>query len=175
MSDFKTRPQLQARQLQGLIAVLQAADPSYNLTRHEVTALENVLQRFNIPVDETLTGAQQATASAAEVDIRLWSELQELGVPTDAPLYYQVYANGKYVEAATLYKNMTKDGFSTQNFDELWSDVMSRGNHPNSHQTPGQAVMNVDGRRTAAAVEAILNRIIAEEVGKIPPPPQNAA
>lgn len=169
MSDFNTRPQLQQKQLAALITVLQAADPEYNVTRHELDGLCGIFRRFNIPVDMTMNGAQQATATAASVDIRLCSELRELGVPDDAPLYYQIFAYNQYRAAAPLLKALTKDNFSSQNFHELWDEVMK-----GHHESAMAAQSNVDGRRVAFAAERVLNEVIAEEMDKVHAPHANA-
>lgn len=157
---FETRDDQKARQLSAIIAVLQAPNPEYNITRHEVTALARILGRWNITV--AAIGANQIGATS-QVDIRDNSELLALGIPDEAPLYYQLAIGGEWHEAAPLLKALKADDFNTVTFNAIWEDLQK--NNP----TPANAaIMNVDGRAIGETVRAALLNITAQELAKIP-------
>lgn len=155
---------LNQKQMDGLIAVLQAGDPEYNLTTHEVRAARRIMERLNIPV--AAIGAQQANPSGpGNVDVRDLDDLiQNFGMSLDAPLYMKFSINGEWRDVAPMLKKVSSDGFTCQEYCELFDDIMKN--------VPGRTgigeMMNVDGRRTGKAVEEIFNRIVAEELKKLP-------
>lgn len=158
---FQTRDDMKAQQLAALIAVLQAPNPEYNITRHEVQALSRVLTRWNIPV--SAIGANQLTGGPAAVNIRDVAELVELGVPDEAPLYYQIAIAGEWHEAAPILKDLRSPDFNTVTFNAIWSDLQA-----NSATKAEAAIMNVDGRKIGEAVRAALVNITSQELSKIP-------
>lgn len=158
---FQTRDDMKAQQLAALIAVLQAPNPAYNITRHEVQALGRILNRWNIPV--AAIGANQLTGGPAAVNIRDMAELIELGVPDEAPLYYQIAINGEWHEAAPLLGNLRASDFNTVTFNEIWNDLQAA--NPTKAEA---AIMNVDGRAIGETVRLALVNITSQELAKIP-------
>ncbi len=144
-----------------LISVLQAPNPDYNLTMPEAEAIVKILRRFN--VNAGAIAACQRTAAAAAVDFRQIDELRQLGIDNNTPLYLHCAINGTWHELADLRNDFTSGEYHNLRFRELWQTM-----EPNNPNPAADAIMNVDGRRTAAAVERILLEIIREEWANVP-------
>lgn len=162
-AGFATRDDMKQKQIEALIAVLQVTNPEYNVTLHEAEAVGRILRRWGLPIDGL--AAEQQTGQPAAVGMRFTAELKELGVPDNAPLYYHFLIGGNWHEIGPLKANILADGFDANGFAEVWSELV-----PATLPTrdTNAALMNLDGRRPAAAVSAILQEINREEFAKIP-------
>lgn len=152
---------LKQRNLIALIGVLQAPNTDYNITLDDAQAGARILRRFGINVEEV--AANQITAGAAAVAFRSVPELQDLGIAADVPLYYQYRISGDWQEAAPILAKLKTKPFHNLRFAELWQEIEAE----NFTKAP-DALMNVDGRRVAQAVETVLQTIIEEELAKVP-------
>lgn len=162
---FSSRDDLRAAQITALIGVLQAADPDFNLTRAEATATKSILERWGLTVLDI--AANQQTNQPAQVAMRNIAELDEMGIPADAPLYYHLLIGNTWHECAELLKDMKAPGFDTNGFREIWTAVVP-ANMPNNNVENAVFNVNVGGRTIGAAVGELLRSITRDELAKLP-------
>lgn len=162
-AGFATRDDMKQKQIEALIGVLQVSNPEYNVTLFEAEAVGRILRRWGLPIDGL--AAEQQTGQPAAVGMRFTGELKELGVPDAAPLYYHFLIGNEWHEIGPILTDLKADGFDANKFAEIW-EVAVPATLPT--RDTNAALMNLDGRRPAAAVSEILQSINAEEFAKIP-------
>ena len=161
MPAMESQAEAKRKQLALLVSVLQAPNPDYNLTFPEALAIGQILRRFGI--NTGVIAACQRTGAAAAVDFREMDELKQQGIDDNTPLYLHMAINGTWHELADLRNDFTSGEYHNLRFRELWQEL-ERNNPTPAHD----AIMNVDGRRTAQAVERILLEVIREEWANVP-------